>query len=72
MSWEPDSARRVKDQHLRDSLLNFYMDSIVNGMHRILPDVDPATLRQRIKEGRRKREHNISLYPKRVTFLQLK
>lgn len=71
MSWEPDSARRVKDQHLRDSLLNFYMDSIVNGMHRILPDVDPAALRQRIKEGRRKREHNISLYPKRVTFLQL-
>ena len=71
MSWEPDSARKVKDQHLRDSLLYFYMDSIVNGMHRILPNVNPHTLRQRILQGRRRKEHNISLYPKRVTYLQL-
>ena len=71
MSWEPDSARKVKDQHLRDSLLHFYMDSIVNGMHRILPNVNPHTLRQRILQGRRRKEHNISLYPKRVTYLQL-
>ena len=48
------------------------MDSIVNGMHQIIPDLDPQALRRRILEGRRKKKHNIALYSqKRVTHLQL-
>ena len=38
MSWEKDSARLVKDQRRRDSLLTTKMDSICEGMHRIFPD----------------------------------
>lgn len=72
MSWERDSVKREKDQKRRDSILTHCMDSIVNGMHQIIPDLDPQTLRRRIIEGRRKKKHNIALYSqKRVTHLQL-
>ena len=36
MSWEPDSARRVKDQIIRDSILTNKMDSMLTGMKRII------------------------------------
>lgn len=62
MSWERDSVKREKDQKRRDSILTHCMDSIVNGMHQIIPDLDPQTLRRRIIEGRRKKKHNIALY----------
>lgn len=71
MSWEPDSARRVKDQHRRDSTLKACMDSIIDGMHKILPDLNRAELRRKIREGRHKKSHSILLYNKRVTYLQL-
>ena len=72
MSWERDSVKREKDQKRRDSILTHCMDSIVNGMHQIIPDLDPQALRRRIIEGRRKKKHNIALYSqKRVTHLQL-
>ena len=72
MSWERDPVKREKDQKRRDSILTHCMDSIVNGMHQIIPDLDPQALRRRIIEGRRKKKHNIALYSqKRVTHLQL-
>lgn len=72
ISWEPDSARRIKDQHLRDSLLASDLDSMLNGMARILPDFDREATKKRIIDGRyKKKSHNISLYRKRVTYIQL-
>lgn len=71
MSWEPDSARRVKDQHKRDSILNTKVDSMLTGMKRILPDLNMEETRERIMKGRSKESHSISLYPKRVTYIQL-
>lgn len=71
MSWEPDSARRVKDQVVRDSILNTKVDSMLTGMKRILPDMDVEKTREAIIKGRRKHSHSISLYPKRVTYIQL-
>lgn len=71
MSWEPDSARRVKDQVVRDSILNTKMDSMLTGMKRILPDMNVEKTREAIIQGRRKHSHSISLYPRRVTYIQL-
>ena len=71
MSWEPDSARRVKDQIVRDSTLTTKMDSMLTGMKRIIPDLDIEKTRAAILKGRAKQSHNISLYPKRVTYIQL-
>lgn len=71
MSWEPDSARRVKDQIVRDSILTTKMDSMLMGMKRIIPDLDIEKTRAAILKGRAQQKHNISLYPKRVTYIQL-
>lgn len=71
MSWEPDSARRVKDQIVRDSILTTKMDSMLTGMKRIIPDLDIEKTRTAILKGRAQQKHNISLYPKRVTYIQL-
>ena len=71
MSWQPDSARREKDQIKRDSILHTKMDSMLTGMKRIIPDLDVAKTREAILKGRAKRSHSISLYPKRVTYIQL-
>lgn len=72
MSWEPDSARRAKDQHFRDSVLNTCIDSIVDGMKRIIPELDRNATKRRILDGRyKKRSHNVSLHSRRVTYIQL-
>lgn len=71
MSWEPDSARRVKDQVVRDSILNTKLDSMLTGVKRIIPDFEVERTREAILKGRKKCSHSISLYPKRVTYIQL-
>ncbi len=69
MSWEKDERRRNKEQHLRDSLLNDKMDSICQGMHRILPDIDPVEFRKNMELGREKHSHHWPLYNKRITYI---
>ena len=71
MTWERDSLRAIKDQHFRDSILTHCLDSIVVGMHRIVPGIEPDKVRRRILEGRKKKSHNISLYNRRITYIQL-
>lgn len=71
MSWEPDSARRAKDQVVRDSILNTKLDSMLTGVKHIIPDFDVEKTREAILKGRKKCSHSISLYPKRVTYIQL-
>ena len=71
MSWEPDSARRAKDQVVRDSILNTKLDSMLTGVKRIIPDFEVEKTREAILKGRKKCSHSISLYPKRVTYIQL-
>lgn len=69
MSWEKDEKRRNKEQHKRDSLLTDKMDSICNGMHKILPDIDPVAFRELLEEGRRNESHHWPLYKKRVSYI---
>lgn len=70
MSWEKDPKRLVKDQHRRDSTLYAVLDSIVDGMHAIFPDINPTEFRQRLLKGREQKNHHFLLYPKRVSYIQ--
>lgn len=69
MSWEKDDKRRNKEQYNRDSLLTAKMDSICNGMHKILPDIDPVEFRKLMEEGRERESHHWPLYKKRVSYI---
>lgn len=71
MSWEPNEKRRKKDQAFRDSVLHTCIDSIVDGMHRIIPELDPVATKKRILKGREEKKHYISLHKRRITYLQL-
>lgn len=71
MSWEKDDGRREKDQLRRDSILNHAADSIVNGMHEIFPDINPADLKKHLFEGRKAKSHHWPLYAKRISYIQL-
>ena len=70
MSWEKDSTRRAKEQHLRDSVLLDKADSIAQGMARIFPDIDSAEFRKHLLEGRERKSHHWPLYKKRVSYIQ--
>ena len=69
MSWEKDPKRRAKEQFNRDSLLHTKMDSICTGVHRILPDIDPAEFKELLLKGREKESHHWLLYKKRVSYI---
>lgn len=69
MSWEKDPKRRAKEQFNRDSLLHAKMDSICTGVHRILPDIDPAEFKELLLKGREKESHHWLLYKKRVSYI---
>ena len=69
MSWEKDPKRRAKEQFNRDSLLHAKMDSICTGVHRILPDIDPAEFKELLLKGREKGSHHWLLYKKRVSYI---
>ncbi len=69
MSWEKDPMRRDKEQTKRDSMLNIKMDSICEGVHKILPDVDPKEFRQLMLKGREKRSHHWLLYNNRISYI---
>lgn len=69
MSWEKDPVRRDKEQTKRDSMLNIKMDSICEGVHKILPDVDPKEFRQLMLKGREKRSHHWLLYNNRISYI---
>ena len=58
MSWEKDPKRRAKEQFNRDSLLHAKMDSICTGVHRILPDINPAEFKELLLKGREKESHH--------------
>ena len=69
MSWEKDPKRRAKEQYNRDSLLHAKIDSICTGVHRILPDVNPAEFKELLLKGREKESHHWLLYKKRVSYI---
>ena len=72
MSGERDEKRKKKDQALRDSMLTANLDSICDGLHRIFPDQSAAKFKAHIRKGRRMKSRYYLLYPKRISYIQLK
>lgn len=70
MSWEKDPKRQVKEQAKRDSLLMCKMDSICQGVHAVLPQIDPKAFRELLLKGRKEKSHHWKLYDKRISYIQ--
>lgn len=72
LTWEKDSAARVKDQYRKDTLLQNNIDSICRGIHEIIPEIDPVEFKELLEKGRHdpKRAHHYPLYKKRITYMQ--
>lgn len=56
----------------KDSLLGVKMDSICDGLHRIIPEWSSAQFRKRIEEGRAKKSRYWTIYPRRISYTQYK
>lgn len=67
MSWEKDPKRQAKEQAKRDSLLMCKMDSICQGVHAVLPQIDPKAFRELLLKGRKEKatigNSTISAFP---------
>ena len=70
--YEPDSATHVKLQHRKDSVLLNKLDSISEGLARLLPDKNATWFHDRIKEGFDKKSRHWLIYPHRITYLDYK
>ena len=70
MSWEKDPKRQAKEQAKRDSLLMCKMDSICQGVHAVLPQIDPKAFRELLLKGRKEKSHHWKLYDKRISYIQ--
>jgi penicillin-binding protein, transpeptidase domain protein len=70
MSWEKDPKRKAKEQAKRDSLLMCKMDSICQGVHAVLPQIDPKAFRELLLKGRKEKSHHWKLYDKRISYIQ--
>lgn len=56
----------------KDSILLNKMDSICEGLHRIIPGQSASYFKNRIKKGRKKQSRYYLLYPGRITYIQYK
>jgi cell division protein FtsI (penicillin-binding protein 3) len=63
---------RLKQQHVKDSVLTANLDSICRGLHDIFPDRSVADFKAHIQKGRRKESRYFLLYPKRISYIQYK
>ena len=65
-------AENKKDQHERDSVLYANLDSIARGLHRIFPDKSADYFKKHIRKGRKMKSRYYLLYPRRISYIQLK
>lgn len=71
-AWQKDSIQRAEDQARRDSLFTTKVDSLVDGLHAIFPDIIPEKLRAHLQKGFEARSHYWPVYVNDVTTLTLK
>lgn len=57
---------------VKDSLLIAHLTEISEGLHAIFPDKSAAEFKKRILKGRKKKSENYLLYPKRISYTELK
>lgn len=70
MTLETDSLRKARNQHKRDSILYTHMDEICNGLHEIIPDIDPAQMRKHLEEGRKKEAKRWKIWKRPVSYIE--
>ena len=66
---EEEEKKRLKLQHIKDSVLYANLDTICKGLHEIFPDKSAAFFKQHIKNGRKKESRSWLLYPKRISYI---
>lgn len=69
---EKDSARHVKEQNRRDSLLEVKVDSISEGLHKIFPDKSADEFKRHLLKGREEESRNWPIYDQRISYIQFK
>lgn len=67
-----DSLTKVKFQHKKDSLFLDKVDSLSQGLNKILPDKSTSWFKQRLIEGFNRKSHYWLVYPKRIKYLDFK
>lgn len=70
--YEEDSAKHAMFLHKKDSLFFAKLDSISEGLARILQDKSPKWFHDRLKKGYERRSHNWLIYPKRISYLKFR
>ncbi len=68
---DKDSAIQAKAQAWRDSMFTVKLDSIAQGLARIFPDYSEEWFRNRLLEGKKRKNRSWRIYPKKATYLQL-
>jgi cell division protein FtsI (penicillin-binding protein 3) len=56
----------------KDTMLTHHMDEICEGLHNIFPDKSAAEFKAHMKKGQKKGSRNYLIYPKRISYIQLK
>lgn len=56
----------------KDTMLVNHMEEIAEGLHRIFPDRSPVYFKQQLQKGRKEGSRYYLLYPRRISYTQLK
>lgn len=67
-----NKRQQEKYQQKRDSILWKNIDRISLGLHLIFPDKSTRHFKQLLITGRKENKRNLLLYPKRISYLELK
>ncbi len=70
--YEKDSAKYAKLLAKKDTLFFAKLDSMSQGLARLLPDKSEKWFRNRLLEGYKRRSRHWLIYPKRISYLDFK
>ncbi len=70
VAYDRDSARRAKAQEWRDSAYHTDLDSIAEGLHRIIPGKTVKEFKAHLEKGRKKKSRYWRIYPGRISYIQ--
>lgn len=70
--YNKDSLSRARQQHEKDSIFLDKIDSISQGLNKILPDKSAEWFKERLLKGFSFKSHHWRIYPKRIKYLDYK
>lgn len=69
-SYEKDSTMLRRDRFRRYLTIMTNMDTIVHSLYEVFPDIDTVKLREKIIKGYRIEDRTLSLYHRRVSYIE--